>query len=269
MMSNETESAAAGIERPGGSGLSLNEIAPLAANAWLRYDVIRRMLPPGITSVLEVGCGQGAVGARLSEQYRYVGVEPDPNSYQIAAQRFAHLPHGEIRQTDVESMDPAELFDLVCAFEVLEHIEDDAGALKVWAGKIKPGGWFLLSVPAHQNRYAAWDELAGHFRRYDPAKLTALVEGAGLRDVEIREYGAPLGYALEYGRNAIGRRRLKALAGVSFEERTGGSGRLFQPSSSAFAALTRYGTAPFRQMQRVLPHGPALVLRAKLPAAGA
>lgn len=275
MMNSEFEPSAAESDGPGGEGaaplrsLSLDRVAPLAPNAWLRYDVIRRMLPPAVTHVLEIGCGQGAVGARLATRYQYVGLEPNPVSYEVAKQRFTHLTRGEIRAAEAESLDPAERFDMVCAFEVLEHIEDDAGALKQWAGRVNPGGWLLLSVPAHQRRYAAWDRLVGHFRRYNPDELTKLVEAAGFQDVEIREYGAPLGYALEFGRNAIGRRRLKQMSDVSMEQRTGASGRLFQPSSTAVSALTRYGTAPFRYMQRGLPHGPGLVLRAKLPAGNA
>lgn len=246
--------------------LSLDRLAPLAPNAWLRYDVIRRMLPADVTRVLEIGCGQGAVGARLAAQHEYVGLEPNPVSYQIAKDRLALLTRGEIREAEVESLDPAERFDLVCAFEVLEHIEDDAAALKEWTGRLNPGGWLMLSVPAHQRKYAAWDELVGHYRRYEPTELADLVRTLGFTDVEVREYGAPLGYALEFGRNVIGGRRLKKMGDVSMEQRTGGSGRLFQPSSAAQSALTRFGTAPFRSMQRVFPHGTGLVLRAKLPA---
>ena len=271
MMNSESEPAVADPDGPGDTGaasahgLSLNQLAPLTPNAWLRYDVIRRMLPPGVTSTLEVGCGQGALGARLAAQYQYVGLEPDPDSYRVAKERFAHLLRGEVRAAPVESLDPAERFDLVCAFEVLEHIEDDKGALAQWAGTLNPGGWLLLSVPAHQERYAAADKLVGHFRRYNPDELAGLVEEVGFRDVEVREYGAPLGYALEFSRNAIGRRKLKKMSDVSMEQRTGASGRLFQPSNTAVSALTQFGTAPFRYMQRALPHGPGLVLRAKLP----
>ena len=271
-MTSEFESAT-DSDSPGGSGAgsahgaSLDQIAPLTPNAWLRYDMIRRLLPPGIESVLEIGCGQGALGARLSEQYQYVGIEPDPDSFRVAQGRFAHLTRGQVRSTDVASLDPAERFDLVCAFEVLEHIEDDAGALAQWAQRLNPGGWLLLSVPAHQSRYAAADQLVGHFRRYDPEKMAELVRSVGFQDVEVREYGAPLGYALEFGRNAIGRRKLKKMGDVSMEQRTGASGRLFQPSNAAVVTMTRLGTVPFRYMQRAFPHGPGLVLRAKLPAA--
>ena len=60
--------------------VNVNAVAPLTPNAWLRYDVIRRMLPAGVTDVLEIGCGQGSLGARLAQRYRYVGVEPDQTS---------------------------------------------------------------------------------------------------------------------------------------------------------------------------------------------
>lgn len=255
-------------ENPASAGrLSLNQIAPLTPNAWLRYDVIQRMLPPGVATVLEVGCGQGAVGARLSTRFRYLGIEPDADSFRVAKGRFEHLGglgQGEVRDVTVESLDASEKFDLVCAFEVLEHIEDDAGALKAWAQRLNPGGHLMLSVPAHQDRYGPSDQLVGHFRRYEPEQLAAMVRELGFGEIEVREYGAPLGYALEAGRNAIGRRRLQKMGEVSFEERTGGSGRLFQPTNAAMGALTLYGTAPFRYMQRGFQRGTGLVLRAKL-----
>ena len=52
---------------------------PFTLNAWLRYDLIERTLAglDGIESILEIGAGRGALGARLAMRYRYVGVEPD------------------------------------------------------------------------------------------------------------------------------------------------------------------------------------------------
>jgi SAM-dependent methyltransferase len=245
---------------------SLDRLAPLTPNAWLRFDLVRRMIPPGVADVLEVGCGQGALGVRLAARYRYLGLEPDAESYAVAKQRIALGGRGEVRDTLVESLGPEERFDLVCAFEVLEHIEDDAGALDAWAQRLRPGGWLLLSVPAHQRRFSAADELVGHFRRYDPDPMAALLRRAGFADIEIREYGMPLGYLLEAGRNAVGRRRLAATPRASMEQRTGTSGRLLQPRSAFQGAVTRWSTAPFRYVQRGFPHtGTGLVVRAKLP----
>src|SRR5262249_40273963 len=132
----------AGLTR---SGVS-DALAPLTPNAWLRVDAIDRMLPPGVTDVLEVGCGEGALGVRLAQRYRYLGLEPDQASYEVARQRLERAGRGEVRNARVETLG-AQRFDLVCAFEVLEHIEDDAGALDEWAGRLREGGWLVLSVP--------------------------------------------------------------------------------------------------------------------------
>ncbi len=245
----------------------LDQLAPLTPNAWLRYDLIRRMIPSSVQDILEIGCGMGALGVRLSTQYRYLGLEPSPESFAVARERMARGGQGEVRNVLAEALDPQERFDLVCAFEVLEHIEDDAGTLASWASRVRPGGWLLLSVPAHQERFAAGDEIAGHFRRYEPADIAALLEKTGFEQVEVREYGMPLGFLLEAGRNLVGRRRLAAAPGASKEELTGASARLLQPRGALYGSVARLGTAPFRYVQRGFPRtGTGLVVRAKLPA---
>jgi glycosyltransferase involved in cell wall biosynthesis/SAM-dependent methyltransferase len=244
--------------------VNVDVVAPLTPNAWLRYDVITRLLPPGITDVLEVGCGQGSLGARLTQRYHYVGVELDQTSCAMAQRRIGAAGDGEVRNISFSDLGD-ERFDLVCAFEVLEHIEDDATTLKEWATRLRPGGWLMLSVPAHQRRFAPADEMAGHFRRYDPPAMTALLTSCGFTDVQIREYGFPLGYLLEAGRNQIARRRLAAAPGQTLAERTAGSGRLLQPSGATIGTVNRWGTAPFRVVQRAFPHtGTGLVVRARL-----
>jgi SAM-dependent methyltransferase len=241
----------------------VNAVAPLTPNAWLRYDVISRLLPPGITDVLEIGCGQGSLGARLTQRYRYVGVELDQTSCAVARRRISATGDGEVRNISFSDLGD-ERFDLVCAFEVLEHIEDDATTLKEWATRLRPGGWLMLSVPAHQRRFAPADEMAGHFRRYDPEAMAALLTSCGFTDIRIRQYGVPLGYLLEAARNQIARRRLAASPGQSLAERTAGSGRLLQPSGGAIGAVNRWGTAPFRTLQRAFPdRGTGLVALAR------
>jgi 16S rRNA A1518/A1519 N6-dimethyltransferase RsmA/KsgA/DIM1 with predicted DNA glycosylase/AP lyase activity len=79
------------------STASVEVLAPLTPSAWLRYDVVTRMLPAGVTDVLEIGCGQGAVAARLSQRYRYLGVEPDESSWHLASQRLRMVGSGEVR----------------------------------------------------------------------------------------------------------------------------------------------------------------------------
>ena len=261
-------------------------LPPLAANAWLRWDVTRRLVPEQARSVLEVGCGGGGFGARLSVGRDYLGVEPDETSAATARARVtAAGAGGQVRTGRVEDVVEADRsFDLVCAFEVLEHLEDDDAALDDWVARVRPGGWLLLSTPAFQARYAAWDEVVGHYRRYEPDQLRALLEAKGLVDVEVVVYGAPLGYPLEMARNALGRRRLRrshAPAPVpastpadapaqpdadTMAQLTSVSGRLFQPSGAVGGLLAQAGTAPFRLVQRRLPRsGTGLVARGRRP----
>jgi len=245
----------------------LDAVAPLTPNAWLRYELVRRMLPPDVTDVLEVGCGQGALGVRLAQRYRYVGVEPDRAAWTVANERVSAAGTGVVHNVAARDIGDSQ-FDLICAFEVLEHIEDDAAAVKEWAERLRPGGWLLLSVPAHQRRFGPADELVGHFRRYDPDAMKALLAGSGFTQIQIRQYGFPLGYLLEAGRNRIARRRLSKAGGLSAAERTAGSGRLLQPSGSLRGRAARWGTAPFRTLERAFPHtGTGLIVRARSGAA--
>jgi SAM-dependent methyltransferase len=219
-------------------------VPPLTLHAWLRFDLVRRMLPADARTVLEIGAGQGSVGAELARRYDYLGVEPDRSSFEVAARRIGE--RGRVLNSTLEELPSRETFDLVCAFEVLEHIEDDRAALAAWIERVTPGGRLLLSVPAGPGRFGASDVKVGHFRRYDRDGLRDLLAAAGLDEVDVRMYGFPLGYALEVVRNQV----VKRSAGRgSREERTAASGRLFQPSGRT-ALLTAAAAAPFRVVQR-------------------
>lgn len=238
---------------------------PLPPNAALRWRVVSshlRALPA--TRVLELGSGQGAVGARLASSYEYVGVEPDPTSRLTAG---ARLPAGARLFDDLDDLGDDERFDLLCSFEVLEHLPDDRGALARWVQQLEPGGHVVVSVPAEPDRFGPADELAGHIRRYTTEDLAALLESAGLEVVAIEHYGFPLGLALETGRNRVARRRLaeeKAPADVA--TRTAGSGRHMQPPQWSGKAIW-WAIAPFHIVQRRFPdRGPGLVGVARLPA---
>jgi len=237
---------------------------PLTFNAWLRYDLIRRLLPDTGESgtALEIGAGGGAMAARLARRFRYVGVEPDAHSSATAQARLSDVGHGTIVAGDLSSLDPSACFDLVCAFEVLEHIEDDAATLNEWRERLRPGGWILLSVPAHARRFAAGDRKAGHYRRYEPDQLADLLRSQGFTDVVVLSYGFPLGFVLEWGRNAIARR---VEGRESMAERSAESGRYLQPPDWLSWPI-RAVTAPFRLMQRPFVHtglGTGLVVRAR------
>jgi SAM-dependent methyltransferase len=221
---------------------------PFTLNAWLRYDLIERTLGglDGVGSILEIGAGRGALAARLATRYRYVGLEPDLLSCEAAKEVLGRLGSGEMVCGDVNALPADATFDAVCAFEVLEHIEDDAAALRAWREHLGPNGWLLMSVPLYQRRYAAADRFVGHFRRYDPEALGELLRETGFGDVRLMTFGFPLGHVLEKSRNVLAR---MATPDESQEERTGASGRRFQPTGRKGLA-TKALSAPFRVLQR-------------------
>jgi SAM-dependent methyltransferase len=198
----------------------------LSPSASLRLPLIERWLAIiAPSSVLEAGSGMGAMSWRFASRFDYRGYEPDPTSYSEAARRLARLGKGEVRNEPVPEQ-PDRSFDLLAAFEVLEHIEDDRGTLSNWVRWLTPGGHVLISVPAHPDRFGPCDEMAGHCRRYERDGLASLLRSSGLEPLSIESWGMPLGYLLEAGRNVLARRRLDKDVG------TAGSGRFFQPPAA-------------------------------------
>jgi SAM-dependent methyltransferase len=231
--------------------------------AWLRFDSIGRALRTARPhDVLEMGAGEGAMGAWLAGRYSYTCVEPDDQSRAKAAERLAAAGGGRALARFSELGD--ERFDMVCAFEVLEHIEDDTLALEEWRERLRPGGWLLMSIPAHQKKYAAADRAAGHFRRYERADLLAKLEKTGYDTVMLRSYGAGFGDLLHHGRSFIASRRSEHAP--TPEERSSSSGRFLQPQGDAVAYAYAAIAAPFRVLQMPLSRtdiGPGYVVLAR------
>jgi SAM-dependent methyltransferase len=244
---------------------------PLAIRAQLRWDVVKpvvTMISPRTT--IEVGTGQGAMGARVAAltSQSYVGVELDPISYALAKSRIEPFG-GQVHNVALSELAPQPA-ELLCAFEVLEHLEDHRAALAEWINFIAPGGFLVLSVPAHQHRFGPTDTHAGHIRRYAAGELEELVTSAGMLGVRTWFYAAPLGYALEAVRNVIDGRKLASASasGVPIETLTAASGRTRQFERHSWkSAVATAGTFPFKYLQRVWPDGTGLVLLARKPAA--
>jgi SAM-dependent methyltransferase len=80
-------------------------------------------------------------------------------------------------------------FDLVCAMDIIEHVDDDVGALSELTRVLARHGTLLLSVPLHLSHWTAFDDFVGHCRRYEPARLTSLLARFGLRVESSAVYG--------------------------------------------------------------------------------
>ena len=174
-------------------GAALPELGWVPAPSYLmrrdRILRIMRALSPG--ELLEIGCGAGALLDDLSRMgYACQAMETSPAARALAEVMLRDRAGIQVRAAPAEEWNGR--FDYVLAFEVLEHIEDDRGALATWASWLKPRGHLVMSVPAHQRRWTASDVWAGHYRRYEQAQLISLLEASGFQIHRTECYGFPL-----------------------------------------------------------------------------
>jgi SAM-dependent methyltransferase len=80
-------------------------------------------------------------------------------------------------------------FDLVCALDIIEHVDDDESAWSEIARVAAPNAVLLLSVPLHAARWTSFDDFVGHKRRYEPAELAARLKQHGLAVQRSAVYG--------------------------------------------------------------------------------
>lgn len=134
-------------------------------------------------TVLEVGPGPGHdLGAVYPRGVVLTGLEADPGLAEQARGPGAY----EVHCGTLEGIPAALLgrsFDVVAMFDVLEHIEDDRGALRRCAELLNPGGLVLVTVPAYDWMWGRQDEVNRHFRRYTRGRLRRRLAEAGFAPV--------------------------------------------------------------------------------------
>jgi SAM-dependent methyltransferase len=130
--------------------------------------------------VLEVGAGIGATTAALHDgtAHRWVCLEPDPAlASRLQARLLGHAtaPTTKVIVGSLSTFTEPACFDCVLYIDVLEHIEDDYGQIKIAAQLVRPGGHIVVLAPAHQWLFSAFDRSIGHLRRYRKATLSPLM----------------------------------------------------------------------------------------------
>ena len=126
--------------------------------------------------ILNVGCGAGDFNALASDKgYVVDGIEPDLEALSIAKRRSRAV--SRLSNESIFDFIPEEKYDAVVIHDVLEHIEDDAGAVERLAFFLKGSESAILvaSVPANQFLYGLHDEKLGHFRRYSRREFSSLI----------------------------------------------------------------------------------------------
>ena len=97
---------------------------------------------------------------------------------------------GRAQKGSIEALDfPPQSFDLICIFDVIEHIADDEAVFAQLEDLLADGGWLFFSVPLHSHAWTDFDTLVGHFRRYDPDDLKALIDRHGFELEKSVVYG--------------------------------------------------------------------------------
>lgn len=169
--------------------------------------LIRRSadLPPD-ARLLEVGCGTGHNLAMLQRFGRVDAIEVDPVARAIAERRLGR-PISDARLPELKGISRAD-YDLIGAFDVIEHIDDDVAAMSALAECLKPGGKLVVAVPAHQWMWSTHDELNHHKRRYSKRELRQLIQGSPLRLQSIGYFNSllfPVAVAARFAGKLTGR----------------------------------------------------------------
>jgi SAM-dependent methyltransferase len=134
---------------------------------------------PEARDLLEIGCGTGIVLSRLRADLphlRLTGGDLLPVALDIARDR---VPEARFAQIDIRSLPFADEFDVVCALDVLEHVDEDTLAVEQLSRALRPGGGIIVSVPQHMWLWSAADEYGRHRRRYSRRRLVGLLDQAG------------------------------------------------------------------------------------------
>jgi SAM-dependent methyltransferase len=178
-------------------------------------------MPKG--AALEVGCGAGTLLFEMAKLgWQNEAIESSHRATEIASDINKDFDSFRIHSELGQSLESR--FDLLMAFEVLEHIEHDLDALNQWKASLKPKGKVLISVPAHQHLWNPSDVWAGHFRRYSRDDVEKLLQSAGFEVNLIECYGYPLANLLERIRAYVHGRDLKRSSKGHIQERSNRSG---------------------------------------------
>lgn len=220
-------------------------------------DEILRQLPTSSPYVLEVGCGAGGLlrvlGGLLPGATALKGVEPNDAAVRNATALGCDVASGTFERLPQQDRS----VDLLIALDVLEHCEDDVAAGREALRVLKPGGAFVLTVPALMSLWGPHDEINAHYRRYTRRSLQTALERSGLTLERITYFNTlllPIGYLTRIFARLTGSR---AATGVDL------------PPLALNAALTGVFSVERPWLRRVgLPVGMSLMAVARKPAQG-
>jgi SAM-dependent methyltransferase len=146
----------------------------------------------GLNSFLEIGCGTGFVLSGIMQQFpkaKIVGSEIFTAGLEFATERN---PGASFLQMDARKMPYCEAFDVIGAFDVLEHIEEDVEVMRQANIALRSDGYFLITVPQHPWLWSQADSYAQHVRRYDKAELHKKLASTGFEIIRSTSFVSTL-----------------------------------------------------------------------------
>jgi len=150
--------------------------------------IVALMAPYLRGRILEVGAGHGKFTDLLARYGPVTATELSDRAVAVLRARYAGSDRVTVRHAG-ELTDAG--FDTAVMVNVLEHIDDDVGALRSVGDDLRPGGEVVVFSPAFNALYSRFDSAVGHFRRYTRATLVRAVADADLELVEARYVNAP------------------------------------------------------------------------------
>jgi SAM-dependent methyltransferase len=164
-------------------------------------DLISSFAVSSHLKILEVGCGTGGNLQMLSYHGEVSAFEMDEQALKFAINKSNK---SDIRLGSCPDSIPfnIERFDLICMFDVLEHIADDLESLKKLKGLLKPSGLIIITVPAYDWLYGPHDTFLHHKRRYTKSSLKNQTNLAGLQEIKMTYFNSflfPLILLIRFG----------------------------------------------------------------------
>ncbi len=170
-------------------GTEVRKLTELEDRHWW-YRERRHLLDRAVAGLrpgdaLDVGAaGGGNTRVLLRRGWRAAALEFGADGAQVCHERGIAVLRGDATSLPLAP----DSLDLVVAFDVLEHLVDDAAAAKGVFGALRPGGTFLVAVPCDPKLWSSHDEAVGHVRRYTRPELLGLLTGAGFTIEDVRSW---------------------------------------------------------------------------------